>query len=84
MRQLVRCCGGIFCCTRPQKEYKGLELGMEKMNNKGLGPGLIRGESMLLTSERNRARVTGITVKSPGSTKGELMFDVQEARRERG
>lgn len=77
MRQLVRCCGGIFCCKRPQKEYKGLELGMEKMNNKGLGPGLIRGE-------RNRARVTGITVKSPGSTKGELMFDVQEARRERG
>lgn len=26
---------------------------MEKMNNKGLGPGLIRGESMLFTSKRN-------------------------------
>lgn len=31
---------------------------MEKMNNKGLGPGWIRGERMFLTTERNRAEVT--------------------------
>lgn len=84
MRQLVRCCGGIFCCKRPQKEYKGLERRMEKMNNKGLGPRLVRGKSMLLNSKRNRARMTGIMVKSPGSTKGKPMFDVQGARRDRG
>ena len=58
-RQLVRCYGGIFCCKRPQKlEYKGLELRMEKKNNEGLGPGLIRGESTFLVTERNRAEVT--------------------------
>lgn len=57
---------------------------MLKMNNKGLGPGLVRGESMLLISKRNRARATGIMVKSPGGTKGKLIFDVQGARRERG
>lgn len=31
---------------------------MEKMNNEGLGPGLIRGESRFLITERNRAEVT--------------------------
>lgn len=31
---------------------------MEKMNNKGLGPGLIRDESTFLITERNRAEVT--------------------------
>lgn len=83
-RQLIRCCGGIFCCKRPQNEYEGLEWRMEKVNKKGLGPGLVRGESMLLISKRNRARATGITVKRPGSTKGKLMSDVHGARRHRG
>lgn len=38
------------------------------MNNKGLGPGLVRGESMLLISKRNRARAPRIMVKSPGKS----------------
>lgn len=50
------------------------------MNNKGLSRGLVRGERMFLITKRNRARVTGIMAKSPGSTKEELMFDVQGAR----
>lgn len=47
MRKLIRCCGGIFHCKKPQKEYKGLEWRKEKMNNKGLGPWLVRGESVI-------------------------------------
>lgn len=57
---------------------------MEKINNKGLGPELVRGESMLLIRKRNRAREKGIMVKRPGSTKGKLMLDVHGARRDRG
>lgn len=55
------------------------------MNDKGLGPGLAGGVSMLLISKRNllaRVRATRIMVNSPGSTKGKLMFGVQGARRE--
>lgn len=33
--------------------------------NKESGPGLVRGESVLLISRRNRARAAGITVQSP-------------------
>lgn len=79
-----RCYGGIFCCKRPSKlVYKGLENGKNKQQR--LGAWTDGGESMFLITDRNRAEVTaiGTMVKSTPSTKGQLIFDVKEARRGR-